>query len=426
MYIHVVKKGDTIWKIANQYGVSTQRIISDNGLRNPRGLVVGQALLILIPKTTYTVRPRDTLQTIARQFGVTVMQLLQNNPTLIDAPYLSPGQVIVVDFQQEKRRQITLNAYAYPHINRSVLKRALPCLTYLTIFGYGFTVDGELIGIDDQPLIDLAYEYQTGPVMLLSTITEDGNFSGARAKRLFEDPALQDTVIANLLETMERKGYIGLDLDFEYIQPEDGPAYAAFLQKVTARMHEQGYFVNAALAPKTSAAQAGLLYEAHDYGVIGATVDTVLLMTYEWGYTYGPPMAVAPLNRVRQVVEYAVSEIPPEKIFLGIPNYGYDWILPFERGVTRATSIGNEYAVEIAARRGAEIQFDQTAQSPYFEYYSDGRKHVVWFEDVRSIQAKFDLLDEYGLRGAAYWNAMRPFSQNWAFVSAAYNIRKVL
>ncbi len=387
---------------------------------------MGQALIILIPKTTYTVKPRDTLQTIAQQFGVTVMQLLQNNPSLIDAPYLNPGQVIVIDFQDEKRRQIRLNAYAYPHINRNVLKRALPYLTYLTVFSYGFTLDGELIGMDDQPLVDLAYEYQTGPVLAFSTITEDGNFSGARAKALFESPALQDKVIANLLETMERKGYIGLDVDFEYIQPEDGPAYTAFLQKITARMHEQGYFVNAALAPKTSANQAGLLYEAHDYGAIGAVTDTVLLMTYEWGYTYGPPMAVAPLNRVRQVVDYAVSEIPPEKIFMGIPNYGYDWILPFERGVTRATTIGNEYAVDIAARRGAQIQFDQTAQSPYFEYFSDGRKHVVWFEDVRSIQAKFDLLDEYGLRGAAYWTIMRPFAQNWAFISAAYDVRKVL
>lgn len=101
--------------------------------------------------------------------------------------------------------------------------------------------------------------------------------------------------------------------------------------------------------------------------------------------------------------------------------------LPYERGVTQATAIGNERAVEIAAQNSAEIQFDETAQSPYFEYWTrDGKKHVVWFEDVRSIQQKYNLIDEFELRGAGYWTIMRPFNQNWAFVSAAYDIRKVV
>lgn len=148
---------------------------------------------------------------------------------------------------------------------------------------------------------------------------------------------------------------------------------------------------------------------------------TVLYVT-KW-----PPMAVAPLNNVRQVVTYAVSQIPPEKIMLGIPNYGYDWKLPYERGVTRATSIGNEEAVRIAAENGATILFDERAQSPYFEYFArDRSKHIVWFEDVRSIQGKFNLITEFGLRGGGYWNVMRPFSQNWALLSQMFGIRKVV
>jgi len=146
-----------------------------------------------------------------------------------------------------------------------------------------------------------------------------------------------------------------------------------------------------------------------------------------WGYTYGPPMAVAPLNKVAEVLDYAVTEIPPEKILMGIPNYGYDWQLPFERGVTRATTIGNQQAIEIAARYGAEIQFDETAQSPYFEYFTrNGVKHVVWFEDIRSIQQKLDLADEFRLRGVGYWSIMRPFAQNWALISALYDVQKVV
>lgn len=135
-------------------------------------------------------------------------------------------------------------------------------------------------------------------------------------------------------------------------------------------------------------------------------------------------MAVAPLDKVRQVVEYAVTEITVDKINLGIPNYGYDWPLPYERGVTQAKSIGNVEAVQIAVEQGAVIQYDEVAQSPYFVYIQNGVEHEVWFEDVRSIQAKFDLMDEFGIRGAGYWQIMRLFRANWALMNSRYQIIK--
>lgn len=427
MYIHVVQRGDTIWNIASRYGVSTQRIIMDNGLASQPFLVEGQALIILIPEIIHTVRSGETLASIAAAYNTTEMELLQKNPNLIQNRRLRTGQQITINFEGGNERNVYMNGYAYPYINRDVLTRALPYLTDLTLFSYGFTETGELIPINDQPLINLAYQYQAAPIMLISSITEDGNFSGEKASLLFNNLQLQNTVINNMIAVMNEKGYLGLDIDFEYVNPEDGDAFIEFVRNTTEKMHQNGYRVNVDLAPKTSSAQAGLLYEAHGYAELGAIADTVLLMTYEWGYTYGPPLAVAPLNNVRQVVTYAVSQIPPNKIMLGIPNYGYDWKLPYERGVTRATGIGNEEAIRIAAENGAEIQFDETAQSPFFEYYArDRSKHIVWFEDVRSIRGKFNLITEFNLRGAGYWNVMRPFSQNWALLSQTFGIRKVV
>lgn len=133
-------------------------------------------------------------------------------------------------------------------------------------------------------------------------------------------------------------------------------------------------------------------------------------------------MAVAPINMVRRVVEYAVSEIPPEKISLGIPNYGYDWPLPYERGVTKAATINNLEAIQIAIDHGAEIRFDETAQSPYFRYWQYGIEHEVWFEDVRSMKAKFDLIKEYGLSGAGYWQLMNFFRANWLLLEDTFEI----
>ena len=147
-------------------------------------------------------------------------------------------------------------------------------------------------------------------------------------------------------------------------------------------------------------------------------------MTYEWGYSRGQPMAVAPVNLVRRVVDYAVSRIPREKLLLGIPNYGYDWPLPFRQGETTARSIGNVEAVRLAAEKGAEIFYDETSQAPYFHYQADGVSHVVWFEDARSIQAKLQVVEDYGLAGAGYWQIMRMFRVNWLLLADKFAIYK--
>lgn len=134
-------------------------------------------------------------------------------------------------------------------------------------------------------------------------------------------------------------------------------------------------------------------------------------------------MAVAPINKVREVVEYALTKIPSEKIHLGIPNYGYDWTLPFVKGTSKATTIGNIEAVQIAITHGAPIQFDEIAQSPYFTYLLEGLEHEVWFEDVRSLSAKFALVKEYQLRGMSYWQIMQLFRANWLLLDDTFEIR---
>ena len=133
-------------------------------------------------------------------------------------------------------------------------------------------------------------------------------------------------------------------------------------------------------------------------------------------------MAVAPINKVRQVLDYAVTEIPVEKIYMGIPNYAYDWPLPYVRGTTRARSIGNVEAVEIADQNGAQIQFDEIAMSPFFNYTLSGIEHEVWFEDVRSIDAKLKAADEYDFSGVGYWNLMRPFRANWLLIDSLFQL----
>ena len=252
MKIHVVQRGDTLWKIAKQYGVSVERLISDNHILDPRKLVVGQALLVLIPQTIYTVRRYDTLASIACRFHTTEIELMQNNPELADMPRLHPGQVITIRFTQPKRREIAVNSFAYTNIREDLLKRTLPFLTYLTIFGYQYNSQGKLIPVNDERMISLAERYKTAPVMSISNIDQSGGFSGDHAALLLRDPQMQKRLLDQIVETMQRKGYRGLDIDFEQIPVEDRDHFNAFLEMATERMNENGYFVNTDVVPKTS------------------------------------------------------------------------------------------------------------------------------------------------------------------------------
>lgn len=378
MDIYVVQPGDSVDRIASYYGREPTEIIYDNQLVYPYKLAVGQALFIR-------------------------------------------GDVRTPD------RTISVNGYAYPFIGRWVLEQTLPYLSALSVFSYGFTSEGNLIPPlwNDEPLIEAARRFGTMPILVLTPFGADGQFNNLLISSIVNNPAYAENLLQNLLFTMGQKGYGGVDIDFEFILASDRDKFTAFVRQVAAAMRTNGYQTSVALAPKTSANQQGLLYEGKDYPALGEAADSVLLMTYEWGYTFGPPMAVAPINQVRRVVEYAVTEIPPEKIDLGIPNYGYDWPLPFERGVTRATTIGNVQAVGIAVREGVEIEFDSLAQSPFFRYRAeDGIEHEVWFEDVRSLQVKFDLIKEFGLRGCGYWQIMQWFRANWLLLYENFYIEK--
>lgn len=430
MIIYTVKKGDTLSSIARANMTTASRIIADNGIETPDTLAVGQSLVLQQPSMTYTVGRGDTLSSIAERFGVSALDLYRNNPSLGGTNNIYPGQEIIVSLDTDKLGSISVNGYAYPNINRDLLRGILPYLTYLSIFTYGVKDDGSFVVPDDEELIKIAKEYSTAPVMVLSTLNERGAFDSNIAVRLLSDPEFQSVVIDNLASTAESKGYNAIDVDFEYIPGEYAEEYAAFVAAIRERVSPMGIKVFTALSPKTSATQSGLLYEGHDYGLIGEASDSVLLMTYEWGYTYGPAMAVAPLPNVRRVVEYALTEIPPNKITLGVPNYGYDWTLPFVQGESKARSLGNEEAVKLASDRRAEIIFNEDQRAPMFNYYDivNGRpvKHEVWFENAQSIFETLQIVDEYELAGIGIWNIMRTFPQLWTVINNTFDIEKII
>ena len=240
MKIYVVKKGDTVDSIAEQYGIPVSSVIFNNQLVPPYPLAIGQALL------------------------------------------LSAGEPFVSSYPAY------VNGYAYPFIQQSVLDDTLPYLTTLSVFSYGFTTEGELIppNLDDSFMINSALSAGVNPVLTLTPFGPDGNFNNYLITSVVNNEEAKNRLFANLLTTLQEKNFQGLDIDFEYILPDDRIPFADFVAGARNYLSPYGYHVSVALAPKTSDSQAGLLYEGKDYRLLGEAADSVLLMTYEWGYTY--------------------------------------------------------------------------------------------------------------------------------------------
>jgi spore germination protein len=423
--IHVVQKGDTLYTLAQNHDVSVNDIAAANGLTNQNVLVIGQSLIIPTEATSHKVRASESLWQIGQRYGVALQELIEVNQ-LTNPALIYPGQTIIIP--QAARPVLEVNAYTekFGATGVELVEEIGPYLTYLSPFSYRVQTDGSFTTLDDSAVIHAAYRKQAAPMMVISNF-ENGTFSPDIAHAVLSDSSLQQKLIANILVTMKQKGYQALNVDFEYVPPADRELYNAFLQKLVDELHPQNYLVSVCLAPKLTANQTGTLYEAHDYSAIGGIVDFVILMTYEWGWSGGPPLAVAPLNEVNKVVSYALSVIPSQKIVMGMPLYGYDWTLPYVKGGKWAPTVSPKEALNRANKYGAEIKYNDESQSPYYNYYDEeGREHIVWFEDARSVQAKFNLVKAYKLRGVSYWVLGVPFPQNWYVLQANFTIKKLV
>jgi spore germination protein len=427
MQIHVVTPGQSIFGIANAYNSTISAIISANEIRNPTKLVVGQTLVIPIVGSYYWVKPGDNLYSIAGRFGTDYQTLAKINR--ISATKLLPiGLRLYIPPQPKKK--VEINAYVQLTSKKIPTEldqsggSAAPFLTYIAPFSFQIQRDGTLQVPELDDLSTIAKNNNATLMMVLTNI-EDGKFSSDLGRIILTNVEVQDLLINNIITTAKQYNFKNINFDLEYLPPDLKEDYNNFLRKTKAKISSEGFLLSTALAPKISANQKGTLYEAHDYKAHGEITDFVVLMTYEWGYSGGPPMPVSPIGPVRQVIEYALTELPASKIMMGQNLYGYDWTLPYVPRKKYAKSLSPQRAISLASENNVPISYDYTAEAPYFNYTDTAnRQHSVWFEDARSIQSKFNLVKELGLRGISYWKLGLSFPQNWLLIEENFDVVK--
>lgn len=428
MEIYITKQGDTINSIADQYNISVQRLIQDNGVTVSRNLVPGQTIVIAYPKESYTVLEGDTLSSIADNSNITVKQLLKNNPFLIEREYIYPGESLVVSYDKSNKKTVT-TGYANSYIDLITYKKSLLYLTYISIFGYRTKDDGSIINIDDEKLIKIAKEFGVAPLMFLSTFGAEGIGSVEATYLILYNQDLVDYHIDEAIRILDEKGYYGLNITLEYLSKSNTEAFENFVIKLSKNLNSRGYKLFITIIPNLEIRDNELTYENIDYSRVIDNADGVMFISYFWGYSFGPPTALSSVNLVKSHLDYALKLVPRDITNIGIPILGYNWELPYIIGITKASSLTINSAIELAKEMGATIQYDETSEAPNYHYIEKNPRmpleHVVWFVDARTIDAFFTLKDQYGIEGLGFWNIMIFYPQFWLVINSQYEIEAV-
>lgn len=379
----------------------------------------------------HRVNQGETLSQIGSRFGTTTSQLQTLNG--LTSTSVVPGLHLLVPYPQpalpqaaQNKRSIQVNGYLIPtgSADASVLGQVGNNLTYMCVFSYQARADGSLAGQPDETALATARNYGMTPLVTVTNF--DGtNFNSDLARTVMSDAGIRSRLISNIISTARSKGYRGVNVDFEHMYAQDRPLYNNFIRQLGQSVRSQGLSMSIAMGPKTSDAPQQPWMGAFDYRTLGQEVDFLMLMTYEWGWVGGPPMAIAPLNQVRAVLNYATSVIDPQKILMGMALYGYDWPLP-HTPTSRASGLANDAAQNLAIATQSPILWNETWQSPYFNYTATtGQQHQVWFEDALSALTKMQLVYDLNLRGISYWVLGHPFTQNWFLLQDNFTITKL-
>lgn len=423
MDIYVVQPNDKIEDIARQFGVSAEKLIKDNVLKNPDQLVPGQTIVIAYPEQTYMVKDDETLQDISKSFHVPLMQLLRNNPFLSDRePY--PGEVITISYNTIGK--LATNGFAYPFIGTDILKKTLPSLTYITVYNYKATETGELLYYyDDSNIIQTAKDYGTVPLMMLTSYSLRGEPNPVAAENILSIYEYQEKFINNIIRVVMLKGYLGINFYFDYISIDNIEQHLIFIRNINKNLKSRKLLFFVTLDPN---AVNQLPFESVDSSMIVNYVNNISFLQFIWGINYEPPGPTNSIDEMKAFIDFATTAIPPDKITAGYSLISYNWTLPYIPGLSYANSLSINESLSLAGSTDSTIQFDEDSQAPFFTYYfyAEQERHIVWTIDARSISALVNLIIESGLDGASFWNVMYYYAQLWLVINSQLQVVKLL
>ena len=283
----------------------------------------------------------------------------------------------------------------------------------IAFFQIPIQADGRLTGTPSRRVINEAHNMGMKVFITVSNLTAKGQFSTPLITRLVRDQAFANLVWRNIRDMLAVYRCDGVNLDLEKGRAEDRNLFTQLINQWAQLFRRENFIVTMDIPAKTADEPTDVWKGVFDYRALGQIVDGAILMTYEEHWPGSPPGSVASLPWVTHVLNYALTQIDRQKIYMGLPLYGYDWA-----GPNQAQVISLRRATEVARRHGATILWEPNQHSAFFHYDIGGRRHTVYFENIQSITEKLELAIRRDLRGIAIWEMNLSYREFWETLRA--------
>ncbi|WP_066634686.1 glycosyl hydrolase family 18 protein [Desulfolucanica intricata] len=298
--------------------------------------------------------------------------------------------------------------YAGDKLSYNSLEQYSGFIDTIATFSFKVNGDGSLTGAVPRDALALAQERGVQTLLLVHNIAQPIDSNAAH--NVLAIPANRYRLEENIMTQVKIYGYSGVNIDLEAVPPQDRENYNEFLRELGAKLHQEGLLLTVSIPAKTFDSKNDSWSGAYDYQIIGKLVDRVMIMTYDEHWFGGPAGPIASVPWIQKVLDYAVKEIPREKIFLGVAAYGYDWSSQRTRAIpwNRVNELINKYG---------NVKWDNTYSVPFLVYYQNGVRHEVWFENSYSLRFKLEMVKSYNVAGIAIWRLGFEDDSFWQMVN---------
>lgn len=245
----------------------------------------------------------------------------------------------------------------------------------------------------------------------ITPMVQNFNLNSNISNELINNEVAIRKFINNIITYLNKMGYKEICLDIEGVKSGYKNSFTQLIRKTAEFLHDKGYYLSVAIPAKSENNQDSTWSGAYDYSLLGEIVDKVIIMAYDFHWPGGPPGSIAPLSWVQDVIDFAIIEIPLEKLYFGFGLYGYDWTVNNDKN---ARGLVYRQIEDIRKKYSGKIEWDQDSQSPYLRYKKEGNEHEIWFENKRSIEKKIKLLSEFQLKGLVFWRLGQEDPDIWS------------
>jgi spore germination protein YaaH len=278
-----------------------------------------------------------------------------------------------------------------------------------------YTVDslGIVWGSLDRRVLELARRHG---VKVMPLVVNEG-FNQPALRRLLADTAARGRATRSLADLCRTNGYWGIQFDIENINLQDRDLFTAWYAETANALHKVGCTLSAAVVHRPSEEAGPLAYhrflaeswrDGYDLAALARVGDFLSLMSYAQHTRRTPPGPEAGLPWMRDVVEYFLKSVPPDKLSLGIPLWSMHWYTRYDPSIPERARSWSEtvtwtWGNGLADRNGARLRWDSTQAVSWTYYENGGTYEWLFLENARSFRAKLDLARKYKLRGFSAW-----------------------